>query len=190
MPLNTGIPGWHQKHPLIFNNQDKPSGAGYCYYWWNHATSYHWKERQERIVTVTCVAAKGAVLSDLVEAAGQQIENRYSFRCHDRHCRQLRRSAGIVSRIWPCLWCWSSYWYIYCNGRLSWIIYQSVHNHVLRSFALTGVCWRAGRIRDRLGIMTWWAWWCCSGIVVKNGIVPIDYIVLCRGRGMSVMDAM
>ena len=56
-------------------------------------------------------------------------------------------------------------------------------------FALTGVLAGLAVSGLALGIMSMVGLMMLFGIVVKNGIVLIDYTVLCRERGMSVKEA-
>jgi hydrophobic/amphiphilic exporter-1 (mainly G- bacteria), HAE1 family len=147
------------------------------------------RKDRERIVTVTCVAAKGAVLSDLVEAAGQQIEKidipsdimigiAGSYEDQQESFQDLTMLMILILILV----------YIVMAAQFEsftspFIIMFSV------PFALTGVLAGLAVSGTALGIMSMVGLMMLFGIVVKNGIVLIDYIVLCRERGMSIMDA-
>jgi len=147
------------------------------------------RKDRERIVTVTCVAAKGAVLSDLVEAAGQQIEKidvpsdvmigiAGSYEDQQESFQDLTMLMMLILILV----------YIVMAAQFEsftspFIIMFSV------PFALTGVLAGLFVSGTALGIMSMVGLMMLFGVVVKNGIVLIDYIVLCRERGMSIMDA-
>jgi HAE1 family hydrophobic/amphiphilic exporter-1 len=147
------------------------------------------RKDRERIVTVTCVAAKGAVLSDLVTAAGQQIEKidipsdimigiAGSYEDQQESFADLAMLMILILILV----------YIVMAAQFEsftspFIIMFSV------PFALTGVMAGLAVSGTALGIMSMVGLMMLFGIVVKNGIVLIDYIVLCRERGMSIMDA-
>jgi len=147
------------------------------------------RKDRERIVTVTCVAAKGAVLSDLVEAAGQQIDkidipSDVMIGIAGSYEDQQESFADLTMLMMLIL----ILVYIVMAAQFEsftspFIIMFSV------PFALTGVLAGLAVSGTALGIMSMVGLMMLFGIVVKNGIVLIDYIVLCRERGMSVMDA-
>jgi HAE1 family hydrophobic/amphiphilic exporter-1 len=56
-------------------------------------------------------------------------------------------------------------------------------------FALTGVLIGLAVTHTALGIMAAIGTMMLVGIVVKNGIVLIDYTILCRERGMNIQEA-
>ena len=153
-----------------------------------HPPTIERKDR-ERIVTVTCVAAKGAVLSDLVEAAGQQIDkidipSDVMIGIAGSYEDQQESFADLTMLMMLIL----ILVYIVMAAQFEsftspFIIMFSV------PFALTGVLAGLAVSGTALGIMSMVGLMMLFGIVVKNGIVLIDYIVLCRERGMSVMDA-
>ena len=146
------------------------------------------KDRQ-RINTVTCVVASGAALSDIVEAgknvmarmelpegvtiqiAGDYEEQQESF--HD-----MATLALIILLLV----------FIVMAGqfeslKLPFIIMFSI------PFAVSGVLIALGITGTALNIMSLLGAIMLIGIVVKNGIVLIDYTNLCRERGMSAIYA-
>ncbi|HHV02608.1 MAG: efflux RND transporter permease subunit [Bacteroidales bacterium] len=147
------------------------------------------RKDRERIVTVTCVAAKGAALSDLVTAARRQIDKvdippevmvniAGSYEDQQESFRDLAMLMILILILV----------YIVMAAQFEsfsspFIIMFSV------PFALTGVLAGLALSGTALGIMSMVGLMMLFGIVVKNGIVLIDYIVLCRERGMSIMDA-
>lgn len=147
------------------------------------------RKDRERIVTVTCVAAKGAVLSDLVTAAREQIDKVdippevmiNIAGSYERQQESFRDLSTLMVLILILV-------YIVMAAQFEsfsspFIIMFSI------PFALTGVLAGLAVSGMALGIMSMVGLLMLSGIVVKNGIVLIDYIVLCRERGMSVMEA-
>jgi len=147
------------------------------------------RKDRERIVTVTCVAAKGAALSDLVEAASQQIDKvdippEIMVSIAGSYEDQQESFKDLAMLMIPIL----ILVYIVMAAQFesftsSFIIMFSV------PFALTGVLAGLAVSGTALGIMSMVGLMMLFGIVVKNGIVLIDYIVLCRERGMSIMEA-
>ncbi len=153
-----------------------------------HPPTIERKDR-ERIVTVTCVAAKGAVLSDLVEAAGQQIEKvdipsdvmigiAGSYEDQQESFQDLTMLMMLILILV----------YIVMAAQFESFISPFIIMFSV-PFALTGVLAGLAVSGTALGIMSMVGLMMLFGIVVKNGIVLIDYIVLCRERGMSIMDA-
>jgi HAE1 family hydrophobic/amphiphilic exporter-1 len=147
------------------------------------------RKDRERIVTVTCVAAKGAVLSDLVAAARQQIEKvdippevMVSIAGSYEDQQESFKDLGMMMILILILV------YIVMAAQFEsfsspFIIMFSV------PFAFTGVLAGLAISNTALGIMSMVGLLMLFGIVVKNGIVLIDYIVLCRERGMSIREA-
>lgn len=147
------------------------------------------RKDRERIVTVTCVAAQGAVLSDLVNAARQQIEKvdippevMVSIAGSYEDQQESFKDLGTLMILILILV------YIVMAAQFEsfsspFIIMFSV------PFAFTGVLAGLAITNTALGIMSMVGLLMLFGIVVKNGIVLIDYIVLCRERGMSIREA-
>ncbi|HKM31341.1 MAG TPA: efflux RND transporter permease subunit, partial [Bacteroidales bacterium] len=144
---------------------------------------------RERLVTVTCVAAKGAALSTLVEEARAQISKvdvppeiminiAGSYEEQQESFKDLMTLMLLVLMLV----------YIVMAAQFEsftgpFIIMFSV------PFALTGVLAGLAVSGEALGIMSMVGLLMLFGIVVKNGIVLIDYTILCRERGMGVTEA-
>ncbi|MDD2288991.1 MAG: efflux RND transporter permease subunit [Bacteroidales bacterium] len=147
------------------------------------------RKDRERIVTVTCVAAKGAALSDLVEAAREQVGKVEippeimigiggSYEDQQESFRDLTLLMVLILILV----------YIVMAAQFEsfsspFIIMFSV------PFALTGVLAGLAISNTPLSIMSMVGLLMLFGIVVKNGIVLIDYTVLCRERGMSIRES-
>ena len=146
------------------------------------------KDRQ-RINTVTCVVSSGAALSDIVEAgkeviaqmdmpegvniqiAGDYEEQQESF--HDMAVLALI----ILLLVFIVMAAQFE------SLKLPFIIMFSI------PFAVSGVLIALGITGTALNIMSLLGAIMLIGIVVKNGIVLIDYTNLCRERGMSAIYA-
>ncbi len=146
------------------------------------------KDRQ-RINTVTCVVSSGAALSDIVEAgkavmakmelpegvtiqiAGDYEEQQESF--HD-----MAVLAVIILLLVFIVMAAQ-----FESLKLPFIIMFSI------PFAVSGVLIALGITHTALSIMSLLGAIMLIGIVVKNGIVLIDYTNLCRERGMSAVYA-
>ncbi|OQB70635.1 MAG: Multidrug resistance protein MdtC [Bacteroidetes bacterium ADurb.Bin139] len=147
------------------------------------------RKDRERIVTVSCVAAKGAALSDLVEAAREQVGKVEippeimigiggSYEDQQESFRDLTLLMVLILILV----------YIVMAAQFEsfsspFIIMFSV------PFALTGVLAGLAISNTPLSIMSMVGLLMLFGIVVKNGIVLIDYTVLCRERGMSIRES-
>lgn len=147
------------------------------------------RKDRERIVTVSCVAAKGAALSDLVDAAREQVSKVEippeimigiggSYEDQQESFQDLAMLMVLILILV----------YIVMAAQFEsfsspFIIMFSV------PFALTGVLAGLAITNTALGIMSMVGLLMLFGIVVKNGIVLIDYTVLCRERGMSIREA-
>ncbi len=135
------------------------------------------------------MAAKGAVLSDLVEAAGQQIDkidipSDVMIGIAGSYEDQQESFADLTMLMMLIL----ILVYIVMAAQFESFISPFIIMFSV-PFALTGVLAGLAVSGTALGIMSMVGLMMLFGIVVKNGIVLIDYIVLCRERGMSVMDA-
>ncbi|HOZ19476.1 MAG TPA: efflux RND transporter permease subunit [Bacteroidales bacterium] len=147
------------------------------------------RKDRERIVTVSCVAAKGAALSDLVDAAREQVSKVEippeimigiggSYEDQQESFQDLAMLMVLILILV----------YIVMAAQFEsfsspFIIMFSV------PFALTGVLAGLAISNTPLSIMSMVGLLMLFGIVVKNGIVLIDYTVLCRERGMSIRES-
>jgi HAE1 family hydrophobic/amphiphilic exporter-1 len=147
------------------------------------------RKDRERLVTVTCVAAKGAALSTLVEDARAQIDKvdvppEIMINIGGSYEEQQESFSDLITLMLLIL----MLVYVVMAAQFEsftspFIIVFSV------PFALTGVLAGLAVSGLALGIMSMVGLMMLFGIVVKNGIVLIDYTVLCRERGMSVKEA-
>lgn len=147
------------------------------------------RKDRERLVTVTCVAAKGAALSTLVEDARAQIDKvdvppEIMINIGGSYEEQQETFSDLITLMLLIL----MLVYVVMAAQFEsftspFIIMFSV------PFALTGVLAGLAVSGLALGIMSMVGLMMLFGIVVKNGIVLIDYTVLCRERGMSVKEA-
>lgn len=147
------------------------------------------RKDRERLVTVTCVAAKGAALSTLVEDARAQIDKvdvppEIMINIGGGYEEQQESFSDLITLMLLIL----MLVYVVMAAQFEsftspFIIMFSV------PFALTGVLAGLAVSGLALGIMSMVGLMMLFGIVVKNGIVLIDYTVLCRERGMSVKEA-
>jgi HAE1 family hydrophobic/amphiphilic exporter-1 len=141
------------------------------------------------MVKVSCVVAKGAVLSELVESAQKELDQMdipatLDYKIggtwedqQDAFGDMFVLMALIVMLV-----------YVVMAAQFESFSYPFV---IMGSilFALTGVLIGLAVTRTALGIMALIGVMMLIGIVVKNGIVLIDYITLNRERGMSVRRA-
>ena len=146
------------------------------------------KDRQ-RINTITSVVSKGAAMSDIV-AAGKEIINNMDMPegvmiqiagDYEEQQESFHDMATLALIILLLV-------FIVMAGqfeslKLPFIIMFSI------PFAISGVLIALGITGTTLNIMSLLGAIMLIGIVVKNGIVLIDYTNLCRERGMSAIYA-
>ena len=147
------------------------------------------RKDRERMVKVSCVVAKGAVLSELVESAQKELDQMdipatLDYKIggtwedqQDAFGDMFVLMALIIMLV-----------YVVMAAQFESFSYPFV---IMGSilFALTGVLIGLAVTRTALGIMALIGVMMLIGIVVKNGIVLIDYTSLCVERGMSIKDA-
>lgn len=147
------------------------------------------RKNRERMVSVSAIVGKDAVLSQIVEAANYEL-------------KQMDKPAEIDYKI-------AGTWedqqesfqdlitlmilivilvYIVMASQFESFTYPFVIMFSI-PFGLTGVLLGLALTSTPLGIMALVGIMMLIGIVVKNGIVLIDYTILCRDRGMSIQDA-
>ena len=147
------------------------------------------RKDRERLITITGIVARGAALSDAVSAtqkiidatempstvspviAGDYEDQQDMF--HDL----LILIVLIIILVYMVM---ASQFESFMSP---FVIMFSV------PFAIVGVLWGLKLTGTALGVMGLIGLIILLGIVVKNGIVLIDYTILCRERGMSVLDA-
>ncbi|HPX78935.1 MAG TPA: efflux RND transporter permease subunit [Bacteroidales bacterium] len=147
------------------------------------------RKDRERLVTVTCVAAKGAALSTLVEDARAQIDKvdvppEIMINIGGSYEEQQESFSDLITLMLLILML------VYVVMAAQFESFTSPFIIMFSApFALTGVLAGLAVSGLALGIMSMVGLMMLFGIVVKNGIVLIDYTVLCRERGMSVKEA-
>ncbi len=147
------------------------------------------REDRERIITVSCVAEKGYAMSEVVAAAQKAIDQieipsnimwKFGGSFEDQQdtfSDMFMLMALIIILV-----------FIVMASQFESFSYPLVIMFSL-PFALVGVflgLWITG---TPLGVMTLLGILMLIGIVVNNGIVLIDYISLCRERGMGIIAA-
>jgi HAE1 family hydrophobic/amphiphilic exporter-1 len=147
------------------------------------------RKNRERVITVSAVAAPGAVLSDIVAAANKEmrsmdIPSEIAWQLGGTYEDQQETFGDLTILI-------------VLNIILVFIVMASQVESLVDPFvimfsipfAFTGVLLGLSITNTPLGVMALIGLIMLIGIVVKNGIVLIDYIILCRERGMSIIKA-
>jgi HAE1 family hydrophobic/amphiphilic exporter-1 len=147
------------------------------------------RKNRERVITVSAVAAPGAVLSDIVAAANKEmrsmdIPSEISWQLGGTYEDQQDTfgDLGILMVLIIILV------FIVMASQFESLIDPFVIMFSI-PFAFTGVLFGLSVTNTPLGVMALIGVIMLIGIVVKNGIVLIDYIILCRERGMSIIKA-
>lgn len=147
------------------------------------------RKDRERLVTVSCIAAKGAALSDLVTAAREQLSQTNvpsdilvtiggSYEDQQESFQDLFTLMIIIVMLV----------YIVMAAQFESFRYPFIIMFSL-PFALTGTLAGLAVSGYAIGMLSLVGILMLIGIVVKNGIVLIDYTILCRERGMSVTSS-
>lgn len=147
------------------------------------------RKDRERMVSVTCVVAKDAVLSELVVDAQQQLDemdipSNITCTIGGTWEEQQESFADIITLMILIV----ILVYIVMASQFESFTYPFVIMFSI-PFAFTGVFIGLSITNTALGILALIGVMMLIGIVVKNGIVLIDYTILCRERGLSVRDA-
>lgn len=146
------------------------------------------KDRQ-RINTVTCVIAGGAALSDVVEAgqdviAGMELPEGVTIQISGDYEDQQESFADMATlALLIIMLVFIVMAAQFESLTLPFIIMFSI------PFALSGVLIALALTGTSINLMSMLGAIMLIGIVVKNGIVLIDYTGLCRERGMSAITA-
>ncbi len=147
------------------------------------------RKDRERLVTVSCIAAKGTPLSKLVKAAQAEISQitipddvlvnvAGSYEDQQDSFKDLFTLMLIIVMLV----------YIVMAAQFESFKYPFIIMFSL-PFALTGVLIGMAASGYAIGMLSMVGMLMLIGIVVKNGIVLIDYTILCRERGMSVTSS-
>lgn len=147
------------------------------------------RKDRERMVKVSCVVGKDAVLSDIVAAAqteldNMEIPNTLDYKIAGTWEDQQDAFKDIITLMLLIV----MLVYVVMAAQFESFVYPFVIMFSI-PFAFTGVFIGLALTHTALGIMALIGAMMLIGIVVKNGIVLVDYTSLCRERGMSVKDA-
>ena len=147
------------------------------------------RKDRERVVTVTGVVAKGYALSEAVEIAQKHIENaeiptEFMVKIAGDYENQQDSFSGLFTLLILII-------------ILVYVVMASQFESLLDPFvimfsvpfAIVGVLIGLAVNNMALDVMAMIGILILVGIVVKNGIVLIDYAILCRERGMDVNTA-
>ena len=147
------------------------------------------RKDRERVVTVTGIVAKGYALSEAVEVAQQHIEKaeiptEFMVKIAGDYENQQDSFSGLFTLLILII-------------ILVYVVMASQFESLLDPFvimfsvpfAIVGVLIGLAVNNMALDVMAMIGILILVGIVVKNGIVLIDYAILCRERGMDVNTA-
>ncbi len=147
------------------------------------------RKDRERVVTVTGIVAKGYALSEAVEVAQKHIENaeiptEFMVKIAGDYENQQDSFSGLFTLLILII-------------ILVYVVMASQFESLLDPFvimfsvpfAIVGVLIGLAVNNMALDVMAMIGILILVGIVVKNGIVLIDYAILCRERGMDVNTA-
>lgn len=147
------------------------------------------RKDRERVVTVTGIVAKGYALSEAVEVAQQYIEKaeiptEFMVKIAGDYENQQDSFSGLFTLLILII-------------ILVYVVMASQFESLLDPFvimfsvpfAIVGVLIGLAVNNMALDVMAMIGILILVGIVVKNGIVLIDYAILCRERGMDVNTA-
>ncbi|MDR3127317.1 MAG: efflux RND transporter permease subunit [Tannerellaceae bacterium] len=147
------------------------------------------RKNRERVITVSAVAAPGAVLSDIVSAANKEmramdIPSEISWQLGGTYEEQQDTfgDLGLLMGLIIILV------FIVMASQFESLVDPFVIMFSI-PFAFTGVLFGLSLTHTPLGVMALIGLIMLIGIVVKNGIVLVDHIILCRERGMTVIKA-
>ncbi len=147
------------------------------------------RKDRERMVTVSCVVGKDGVLSEVVAAAEKELAEidyggNLDYKIGGVWEEQQESFADLISLMLLIV----VLVYIVMASQFESFVYPFVIMFSI-PFAFTGVFLGLALTNTPLGIMALLGAMMLIGIVVKNGIVLIDYTILCREREMTVKDA-
>ncbi len=147
------------------------------------------RKDRERVVTVTGIVSKGYALSEAVEVAQQHIEkaeipSEFMVKIAGDYENQQESFSGLFLLLFLII-------------ILVYVVMASQFESLLDPFvimfsvpfAIVGVLIGLAVNNMALDVMAMIGILILVGIVVKNGIVLIDYAILCRERGMDVNTA-
>ncbi len=146
------------------------------------------KDRQ-RIVTVSCIIGAEAALSDIVAGANKvmneiDMPTEMTYHIGGAYEDQQEAFGDLILMMALII----LLVYIVMASQFESFTYPFVIMFAV-IFGFAGVFIGLAITQTSLGIMAMVGMLMLIGIVVKNGIVLIDYTILCRERGMSVKEA-
>jgi HAE1 family hydrophobic/amphiphilic exporter-1 len=147
------------------------------------------RKDRERMVTVSCVVGKDGVLSEMAAAAEKELDQieytgNLDYKIGGVWEEQQESFADLISLMLLIV----VLVYIVMASQFESFVYPFVIMFSI-PFAFTGVFLGLAITNTPLGIMALLGAMMLIGIVVKNGIVLIDYTILCREREMTVRNA-
>lgn len=147
------------------------------------------RKDRERMVRVSCMLSKDAVLSELVASTQQVLDNmdvptNLMYEIEGTWEDQQESFADMIMIMVLIV----ILVYIVMASQFESFSYPFVIMFSI-PFAITGVVIGLAITKTPLGIMALVGLLMLIGIVVKNGIVLVDYTILCRERGMSIREA-
>jgi HAE1 family hydrophobic/amphiphilic exporter-1 len=147
------------------------------------------RKNRERVITVSAIAAQGAALSDIVEAANAEMQRMdvppeitWQLAGTYQDQQETFGDLGLLMALIIVLV------FIVMAAQFESLIDPFVIMFSI-PFAFVGVILGLSITQTPLGVMALIGVIMLIGIVVKNGIVLIDYTILCRERGMSIITA-
>ena len=147
------------------------------------------RKNRERIVTVACVVAADAALSDVVAGVEREMKKiemptEMTYHIGGAYEDQQESFADLILLMALIV----LLVYIVMASQFESFTYPFIIMFAVL-FGFTGVFVGLAVTGYSLGIMAMVGMLMLIGIVVKNGIVLIDFTILCRERGMSIVDS-
>ena len=147
------------------------------------------RKNRERVITVSAVAGEGAVLSDMVAMANKNLKEmdippEINYVIAGTYENQQETFGDLITLLILIV----ILVYIVMAAQFESLVDPFVIMFAV-PFAFTGVILGLTVTQTPLSVMAFIGAIMLVGIVVKNGIVLIDYTILCRERGMSIITA-
>ena len=147
------------------------------------------RKNRERVITVSVVAGDGAVLSDMVDMANKNLKEmdippEINYVIAGTYENQQETFGDLIVLLILIV----LLVYIVMAAQFESLVDPFVIMFAV-PFAFTGVILGLTVTQTPLSVMAFIGAIMLVGIVVKNGIVLIDYTILCRERGMSIITA-
>lgn len=144
---------------------------------------------RERVITVSCVVGHGAAVSDIVTEARQVLDGiDFPLGITWQFGGTFEDQQDTFSDLYMLMALIVILVYIVMAAQFESLTYPFVIMFSI-PFALVGVIIGLYVTNTALGVMALLGILMLIGVVVNNGIVLIDYIRLCRERGMSISNS-